>query len=507
MVEDKGDEGKWKDLMDKLSSIEDLQNLTQLDIINLKNEIEKMRLTSTSPVPPEIEQKIVELEGIARDVDVFKKWKDTIAEVKFLRSKIIGFPKPPKPSWKKEESGKEGIEEIGEIRKEIGEIRKELKTKKFPSRLQIDITGLRTAVQENMKTIETLKSMISEKPRAIPDLDSMRKMINENRRLVEELKSKARASPAELPTDVHGEIESLHNELTKLESEIKLIKEEETRKAREEKPEAGEVTEGAGDEIDSLRKELYTKLDELNLKFETKGSEDIKNTINANRANIENLKKLLFQEISGRGEEDTGDVKTQIEDNRKSIEELKNLLSGRKPEAKTVLPLDPALRKKMLQIEQRVSSLGRKLEKMNTLKPIKIPKMQPPAAGGKVTKGMDLEIIKKDVDSILSKMDDFVTKNDIKKGFVEKRMKADEKLVKDDTYKELNEIKKTILRNEDHINNLVSDVEGLKKEVGTVEKREWGKVKEMPDLEELRHRIEEIERKLKTTQTGLLLIE
>ena len=87
-------EQKWKDVEDKLESLQDLHNLNQLDIINLNNEIEKIRIATSSPVPPDIEQKIVDLEKIATNVSIMKKWKQTIDEVKFLRSKIMGAPLP-----------------------------------------------------------------------------------------------------------------------------------------------------------------------------------------------------------------------------------------------------------------------------------------------------------------------------------------------------------------------------------------------------------------------------
>ena len=144
---------------------------------------------------------------------------------------------------------------------------------------------------------------------------------------------------------------------------------------------------------------------------------------------------------------------------------------------------------------------------MNNLKPIKIPEFSSKGKVSKISRDIDIDRMKKDIETALSKMNTFVTKEDIESGLIERRAKTDEKLIKDDVFNEMNEIKKTILRNEDHINNLVSDMEQLKKEMGTVEKREWGKIKDMPDVEELKHRIEEVERRMKTTQSGLLLIE
>lgn len=488
MVDEEGSGGKWKDIMDKLSSIEDLQNLTQLDILNLKNEIEKVKLSSSSSMPPEVEKRIIELEQISRNVDVMKKWKQTIDEVKFLRSKIIGLPKAPKPTDKKETN------EMEELRKEIENVRNELKSKKFvPPAPRINVEGLRTAISENRKTIEALKTMISQKPKP-PDLTVIRKMINENRSIVENLRTKVHESFSAIPAEAHGELETLHKEITRLETELKRIKEEKPAVPGESK-----------DDIDALRNELFTKLDELNTKFSPQSSLDLRRVVEENRASIEKLKYVS----STPGSKDTEYLRTEINKNRRFVEELRRILMAKKPKTKVLLPPDPTLRKKMLQIEQKVSTLGRKLEKMNNLKPIKIPKLPvPPAPHGRgVPKSGDIDKMKKNVDSILSKMGDFITKEEVEKGFVEKMIKADERFVKQDLEKEMNEIKKAILRNEDHINNIVSDVEDVKREVGAVEKREWGNLKDMPDVEELKKRIEELEKKISTSEAGPVFIE
>lgn len=515
MAEDEGSKGKWKDIMDKLSSIEDLQNLTQLDVINLKNEIEKIKLVSPSPVPPDIQEKIVELEKIANHVDILKKWKQTVEEVKFLRSKVMKAP----PSRDTDETKKiatneieemrkeiEGVKkelrtpraegkEMEEMRKEIEEVRSELRTKKLPTPTPpIDVINLRKTIEDNRKTIENLKSMISEKPeKGLPNLGAIKKMINENRKLVEDLRTKVQESLSVVPAETHGELETLHNEITKLESEVKRLKEE--------KPavvglKGGPKDEPPKSEIDFLRKEIFAKLEDLNMKFGMKGSEELKNAIDANRMSVEKLKSIIYGK-----EVDIDGVIKEINKNRRFIEEMKDAVMGKT--GKVMLPPEPELRKKMLQVEQRIESLGRKLDKMNRIKPIKIPMLPRP----QIPQKMDIEKIKKDVDSVLSRMGNFITKDEIEKGFLEKRLKTDEKLVGEDLDKELDEIKKTIIRNEDYINNIVSDMEEMKKEVGTVEKREWSKVSELPEIEELKKRIDELEKRLESGGERPMFIE
>ena len=546
MAENEGSRGKWKDIMDKLSSIEDLQNLTQLDVINLKNEIEKIKLVSPSPVPPDIQEKIVELEKIANHVDILKKWKQTVEEVKFLRSKVMKAPpsrdtdetkkiatnemeemrkeieevkkelRTPRAEGKEMEEMRKEIEEvrselrtkklptppkpdetekIEEIRKEIEDVRNELSTKKLPPPTPpIDVINLRKTIEDNRKTIENLKSMISEKPeKGLPNLGAIKKMINENRKLVEDLRTKVQESLSVVPAETHGELETLHNEITKLESEVKRLKEEKPAvvglkgEPKDEPPKS---------EIDFLRKEIFAKLEDLNMKFGMKGSEELKNAIDANRMSVEKLKSIIYGK-----EVDMDGVIKEINKNRRFIEEMKDAVMGKT--GKVMLPPEPELRKKMLQVEQRIESLGRKLDKMNRIKPIKIPMLPRP----RIPQKMDIEKIKKDVDSVLSRMGDFITKDEIEKGFLEKRLKTDEKLVGEDLDKELDEIKKTIIRNEDYINNIVSDMEEMKKEVGTVEKREWAKVSELPEIEELKKRIDELEKRLESGGERPMFIE
>lgn len=480
---------RWKEVMEKLSSIEDLQNITQLDIINMKNEIEKLRLVTGSAVPEEVREKVVQLEGFAKDSEIFKKWKQTIEEVKFLRSKVMGS-KPQEKS---------GTGEMESIRREIESIRKEMETKKLPS-AQIDSEGLRRAIEENRKTIDSLKSMVSGRPSEIPDFERIRTIVNENRKLVEELRSKARDSFSGVPAEAHVDIEGLHEEITRLEKRISEIASREASDLREEK-----------DEISGLRKDLFAKLEDLNRKFSPEssgGSKELRDAIEANRASIERLKSIV-RSGEGGGEVEIASpdgLKEEVEKNRKFIEDIRRMVLSGRSRGKVQLPPDPNVRKQMLKIEQKVESLGRKLQKMNNIKPIKLPKIVESKASGNVKHG-DLEDVRKKVEDVLSRMEGFVTKEDIEKGFIEKRMKADGKLIKDKTFDEMNEIKKAIVRNEDHINNLVTDVEELKKEMGSVEKREWGKVSDMPDIEELRGKIADLEDKLKKTKKEPLFIE
>jgi predicted nucleic acid-binding Zn-ribbon protein len=422
---------------------------------------------------------------------MFKRWKQTVDEVKFLRDKLMG----PSPE---QAAAPADADEIKEIRDSIEEIRAGLRARKSAP---IDLENVKTAIEENRKAVENLKLMISGKPKgAAPDLESIKKMMSENRKLIRDLKSKMEISNFEVPAGMRQKIENLHEEITKLEEEIKKIKiSEKTAKTASTRPK---------DEIDHLRKELFGKLDELNVKFGPKSSEEIKKAMDANKASIEKLKSLVVGE-----ELDISGLKNEMSENRKFMTEIKSVLLSSKPQApkKITVPPDPEIRNRILKMEQRLEFLSRKMEKMAELKPIKLPEFAP--AGAKGTKALspvrqeEIEGMRKEIDTMVFRMDGFLTKDEMEKGFFDKRMKSDEKLMTGDIYKEMNDIKKAIIRNEDHITGVASDVERMKKEVGTVEGREWGKVSEIPAIDDLKRRIDELEKKIEDVHEGPVFIE
>jgi hypothetical protein len=476
-----------KDLTDKLSALEDLQNLTQLDILNMKNEVEKLKLTSSSPLPKETEERIMMLQSIAKDVEMFKRWKQTVEEVKFLRDRLMGIsPVNVTP----EDSG-----EFEQMKRSIEEIRDEIASRKSTP---IDLDDIKLAIQDNRKAVENLKLMITDKPKgAMPDIEPLRKMVTENRRIVEDLKMKMDVSNFEVPAGMRRDLENLHAEINNLEGEVRKIK-------------TDKVAPRSNDDMDHLRSELFSKLDDLNVKFGPKSSEEVKKAMEANKASIDRLKALIS------GEEMSIDsLKQEMNDNRKFMTEIKSVLLSKSATAgkKVTLVQDPDIKTKLSKMEQRIEMLAARLEKLNDLKPIKLPDFEPSPAAAKGAKGMmqvkpgELEVLRREIDTIVSRMDGFLTKDDVEKGFLDKRMKADEKLMTGDIYKDLNEVKKAILRNEDHVTSVASDVERIKKEVGTVEKREWGKVSEIPSVDELKRRIEELEKRIDEVHEGPVFIE
>lgn len=117
-------EEKLNAIKDKLMTLEDLQMINKLDIINLKNEIEKIKMATEGQVPYEIEDKIVELEDLAKNVGMFKEWKKTISEVKSLRTELektrIFSGRTKKPD---DRSNEILMDKISELENEIKSLR------------------------------------------------------------------------------------------------------------------------------------------------------------------------------------------------------------------------------------------------------------------------------------------------------------------------------------------------------------------------------------------------
>lgn len=77
-------------IYEKMSELEDLMLINKLDLINLKNEVEKLRITAAVP-SPEVMEGIKELADLAHDVDDFKTWKKVADDVKKLKEMSVKY--------------------------------------------------------------------------------------------------------------------------------------------------------------------------------------------------------------------------------------------------------------------------------------------------------------------------------------------------------------------------------------------------------------------------------
>jgi len=78
-------EEKIESLKDGISEIEDLETVDKLDIVNLKNEIDKIKL-STPQVSPDMLNKLKEMEKLSGKIGKIEKWKKIEADIDAIKS-------------------------------------------------------------------------------------------------------------------------------------------------------------------------------------------------------------------------------------------------------------------------------------------------------------------------------------------------------------------------------------------------------------------------------------
>ncbi len=490
---------KLKAIEDKLSTIEDMQSIIELDVINLKNEIEKLKLVSPSPIPPEIEKRIVELEKIAKDVDLLKKWSQTVDEVKFLRNKIMAMEK---------ERGRKvpGTSEIQELKKQIAELRESMLVKpgaKPPG------AELKRAIEENRKIIEELKGKVPVEKVSAPALESLKRIVEENRKSIENLKTL-------LAGRRHTEIAREVEELKELIEENKKLAEQLKREVGRARPDVSDTLNARITELIEMVENNKKSIEDLKvriIKMESRGKAELPERI---EDEIEELRDLLFSKLGElnirAGRVKTEELKRMIIENRKAMEKLKERVYATRTKKGVEFPLP--LKDRLEELERKVEVLSKSMGKAG-LKPIKIPEGMMIPSPEKPSKLLTKKIntLKAKVDGLVKRVKaiENLTKNLVRKedlvaleralrpGMLTEREK---KMLSENVYKDIEKTKKAVLRNEDHINVLASDIEEIKKELSTIEKREWGEIAERPTLEDLARRIEEIEKKLETIGTS-----
>ena len=80
-------EERMKSIRDELEEIKDLQLVSKLDIINLKNEIDQLKFTVLS-LPPDADKKINELVDLSNKIENIKNLKAILDDINNLKSRI-----------------------------------------------------------------------------------------------------------------------------------------------------------------------------------------------------------------------------------------------------------------------------------------------------------------------------------------------------------------------------------------------------------------------------------
>jgi predicted nucleic acid-binding Zn-ribbon protein len=163
-------------------------------------------------------------------------------------------------------------------------------------------------------------------------------------------------------------------------------------------------------------------------------------------------------------------------------------------------------------MEKRMESFGKEIEDVKGMKSVpevlELPKIPPP--------GKEIEDIIKNLKSSLdnlsrrldkneSEMKDFARREDLTN--LEEILKkpaseVDKKLISGSIYQELDEIRKSIIENKEKLVSVISDINSIRKELGSLEEKEWGAISKKPEeLESIKKKVEVIENKLKLLRT------
>lgn len=374
-----------KAVYDKLAELEDLQLVNKLDIINMKNELDKASLTGGPS--PELADKLAELAKIAEKsenikkagelVEQLQKLKeeltgkapadssaaqarlDTIAsEIQKLKGKISSLEKRPAASPPRKGGG---LEDMVKRIKKLETIRPHEADLEVPPDIRNELTELRKKVDaignlpksvpknilERMKDIGSLSSEIERLRRELDAQKSAMKSIkqpaepDEIKERIEMLEaavgSGKKQAEAHVPKGLDKKIERLEKRLEKLQE-------------RQEKKESGSVDE-AKSMLESLKTQVMEQGKELlDIKADKSGTQNLEDIDNM-RLDLEEMKARIgeIEEKAARigvapdaleemrkfkGEfplEEFHELKKKVDALEKKNEELKVLASGLKP--------------------------------------------------------------------------------------------------------------------------------------------------------------------------------
>lgn len=173
-------EERLNTLSSKLTELEDLQLVDKLDIINLKNELEQLKLTTSVP-SPETLQRVKELGKIVENVEEFKKLADMAKNM----DKIMAGIKEASP---------EGLEDMIRV---VDDIDRRLR------KLEASAPGIKPEeAKKYAMMIEELRSGFRDLPKGAKDalelsrqLEKLRMMVEENAKNMMELSRAVKRMP------------------------------------------------------------------------------------------------------------------------------------------------------------------------------------------------------------------------------------------------------------------------------------------------------------------------
>lgn len=149
-------EESLKVLRDQLEEMKDTQTVNKLDIINLSNEVDSLKLTS-SKVTPETEKKIEEITQIAKKLEKFKKVDNLVKDIENLKKKSFGSSK----------AGYSATKELVGIDNKINSLEQSVNV------LETKLSSMKPIrIPEKMKDLDKYSEMMSEVADKIDTLDA-----------------------------------------------------------------------------------------------------------------------------------------------------------------------------------------------------------------------------------------------------------------------------------------------------------------------------------------------
>jgi len=225
-----------KAIRDKIAELEDLQLVNKLDIINMKNELDKMNLTSSTD--SETAERISELSKMAKKAGDLKNIQKAYSDISDLKSKLEKSPsmdlqplKADLDSIKKRMTSIEGMKLrtlapdkrdaaplSDELKKRLDELEKKISSVKAPrgSAVSDDVTD---DLEKLKKRVAGLEATPQKPVAAAREISRLRDELEERLQRLEKKSARAPASgKAALPADFSADFENLKSRISGLES-------------------------------------------------------------------------------------------------------------------------------------------------------------------------------------------------------------------------------------------------------------------------------------------------
>jgi DNA repair exonuclease SbcCD ATPase subunit len=402
-----------KSIRDRLAELEDLQLVNKLDIINVKNELDKASLTGGPS--PETSEKVEELSRLVEKSENLKKAEKMVGELEKLRSEF-GKGRPAEPG--------KARADLDAITREIKDLREKVRgiERRVPGKGKVDDSALEE-LRERISRLESAKPHEIKTPRAgIPrniaermdeikdissEIESLRRQLEEQKTAISGLEREG--PPGPVPKELEERIKRLESGAVNepeavpedLEYRVKMLEEA---VGDESKPKTvvAKPAKALLDRLDRLEGHL-NELDAIKEKVGKAGAkparggpgnvEEVKNMLQSLRQQVTDQGKELVDLKSSRGTESllkVDEMKEQLESIKSQISAVEESAAkaGMAPDAleelrklKGQFPVEEfhELKKKMDAMEQKLDTVSKLA---SGLKPIELPKGGTGGPGG-----------------------------------------------------------------------------------------------------------------------------